>query len=191
MKQPGDFIADTLTNDGQISEEQKNIYAYLFNYLVEALVFDIIVLLAGIIAHRTQTVLCYLAVTIPLRHFAGGFHADTRLGCTIFSYGVCGLFLLISPMLTFIPAYFWLTAYVLLWILLLIKAPVDTPNKRLTKDQKNKLFRLCILTCIIMSAAMLLICISGNRLCMSGITLSLFICTAGVYIGILRNRRIK
>ena len=36
MKQLGTYLADTLTEDGQISKEQQAIYAYLFDYLIEA-----------------------------------------------------------------------------------------------------------------------------------------------------------
>ena len=88
MKQLGTYLADTLTEDGQISKEQQAIYAYLFDYLIEALLYDIVVLIIGLLVHRLDLTLCYLLVTIPLRHFAGGFHANTRLGCTILSYGI-------------------------------------------------------------------------------------------------------
>ena len=41
MKQLGTYLADTLTEDGQISKEQQAIYAYLFDYLIEALLYDL------------------------------------------------------------------------------------------------------------------------------------------------------
>ena len=41
MKQLGTYLADTLTEDGQISKEQQAIYAYLFDYLIEALLYDV------------------------------------------------------------------------------------------------------------------------------------------------------
>ena len=88
MKQLGTYLADTLTEDGQISKEQQAIYAYLFDYLIEALLYDIVVLIIGLLVHRLDLTLCYLLVTIPLRHFAGGFMSNTRLGCTILSYGI-------------------------------------------------------------------------------------------------------
>ena len=86
MKQPGTYLADILTEDGQIPKEQQSIYAYLFDYLIESLLYDIIVLIFGLLVHRFGITICYLLVTIPIRHFAGGFHANTRLGCTLLSY---------------------------------------------------------------------------------------------------------
>ena len=89
MKQPGTYLADILTEDGQIPKEQQSIYAYLFDYLIESLLYDIIVLIFGLLVHRFGITICYLLVTIPIRHFAGGFHANTRLGCTLLSSGDC------------------------------------------------------------------------------------------------------
>ena len=95
MKQFGSYLADTLAKDNQIPEEQQAVYAYLFDYLIESLLYDVIVLIIGMIFHHTGATVCYLLVTIPLRHFAGGFHANTRLGCTILSYGI--FFLTVFP----------------------------------------------------------------------------------------------
>lgn len=130
MKQLGTYLADTLTEDGQISKEQQAIYAYLFDYLIEALLYDIVVLIIGLLVHRLDLTLCYLLVTIPLRHFAGGFHANTRLGCTILSYGIylitifsCSLILKhIKPVWIFI-------LYLLTWCMILPVAPVDTKKQ--------------------------------------------------------------
>ena len=47
MKQPGTYLADILTEDGQIPKEQQSIYAYLFDYLIESLLYDIIVLICS------------------------------------------------------------------------------------------------------------------------------------------------
>ena len=63
MKQLGTYLADTLTEDGQISKEQQAIYAYLFDYLIEALLSDIVVLIIGLLVHRLDLTLCYLLVT--------------------------------------------------------------------------------------------------------------------------------
>lgn len=52
MKQPGTYLADILTEDGQIPKEQQSIYAYLFDYLIESLLYDIIVLIFGLLVHR-------------------------------------------------------------------------------------------------------------------------------------------
>ena len=84
MKQPGTYLADILTEDGQIPKEQQSIYAYLFDYLIESLLYDIIVLIFGLLVHRFGITICYLLVTIPIRHFAGGFHANTSLGVPCF-----------------------------------------------------------------------------------------------------------
>ena len=64
MKQLGTYLADTLTEDGQISKEQQAIYAYLFDYLIEALLYDIVVLIIGLLVHRLDPV-SYTHLTLP------------------------------------------------------------------------------------------------------------------------------
>ncbi len=149
MKHIGSFIAGTLSEDSQIESGQKHIYAYLFDYIIEQLIFDAVVLIIGVVSGRFAITLCFLAVTIPMRHFAGGFHASTPWMCNILSYGSYILTILITPVLEPYIHPYWAVVYILLWGLILPIAPVDTPNKRLDAEQKSKLLRLCIKTCAI------------------------------------------
>ena len=190
MKQLGTYLADTLTEDGQISKEQQAIYAYLFDYLIEALLYDIVVLIIGLLVHRLDLTLCYLLVTIPLRHFAGGFHANTRLGCTILSYGIylitifsCSLILKhIKPVWIFI-------LYLLTWCMILPVAPVDTKNKRLSEHQKKKLFHRCLITCFILTILTGFLYLH-HQITYSGIIMLCMVeGVISVYIGIWKNRR--
>lgn len=189
MKQPGTILADTLKEDGQISEEQQDVYAYLFNYLFESLLFDILVLLIGILVHRWAIAVCYLLVTIPLRHFAGGFHANTKLGCTLLSYGIYLFTLWLAPALTTPIPQIWLLVYVIAWCFILPVAPVDTKNKRLSDEQKKKLSGSCIRTCILMSILVFLLWWIHQPLYYGTISICLMESAVSVYIGIWKNRR--
>ncbi len=192
MKKIGDFISETLSSDGQIPEEQKAIYSYLFDYIIEALLFDLLVLLFGIFTHRLGMTLCYLVVTIPMRHFAGGFHASTPLKCTILSYGTFFIAIFATPALVaWMNHILWIPIYIMLWISVLAVAPVDTPNKRLDSDQKKRLYKLCIVTCIVMTCLFAALWFFGFRLYCGTIDVCLFICSLGLYIGLLINRRDK
>lgn len=191
MKHMGTFIADTLSEDSQIESNQKKIYAYLFDYIIEQLIFDAIVLIIGVVSGRFIITLCFLAVTIPMRHFAGGFHASTPWMCNILSYGSYILTIIIVPILEPYIHPYWAAIYALLWGLILPIAPVDTPNKRLNTEQKSKLLRLCIKTCVIMSVLYLILVLSRQTLYYGAITLCMAESTLGIYIGFAKNRREK
>lgn len=190
MKQPGTYLADILMEDGQIPKEQQSIYAYLFDYLIESLLYDIIVLIFGLLVHRLDITLCYLLVTIPIRHFAGGFHANTRLGCTLLSYGIYLATVFLGPILVpFIKPVWLFILYLIFWGMILPVAPVDTKNKRLSVNQRKKLFHRCIITCIIMSIIMFVLYTCRQVLYMGMITICMMEGVISVYIGIWKNRR--
>ena len=100
MKQPGTYLADILTEDGQIPKEQQSIYAYLFDYLIESLLYDIIVLIFGLLVHRFGITICYLLVTIPIRHLSGDCFSRSG-SCTI--YRTCRAAYSISDFLGYDP----------------------------------------------------------------------------------------
>lgn len=189
MKQAGAFIANTLTENGQISPNETEIYEYLFNYIAEALAYDFVVLFVGAITHRAAVAICYLFVTIPLRHFAGGFHARTRVSCTIYSYSVALFILFSSNWMSTVSKSFWGNIYIVCLIVILAYAPVDTPNKRLSAALRKKLFRQCVLWCIVITFAAIILYISDAKVWLTAITLSLTACAAGVFIGALANKR--
>lgn len=190
MKRPGTYLADILTEDGQIAKEQQSIYAYLFDYLIESLLYDIIILILGILIHRPGITICYLLVTIPLRHFAGGFHANTRLGCTLISYGIYLSTIFLGPILVSFTKPVWLfILYLAFWSMILPVAPVDTKNKRLSVNQRKKLFHRCIITCIIMTILMIFFYAYGQILYMGMVTVCMMESAISVYIGIWKNRR--
>ncbi len=191
MKKIASFITDTLVKDGQIPESQQDIYRYLFDYLFESLLFDVITLIIGLVTHRFGIALCYILVTIPLRHFAGGFHAGSPLMCTILSYGIYGLILFSAPYLIKLPDFIWIPVYVVMWLFILLVAPVDCPNKRLLPEQKKRLFKLCILSCIVISIIFIILRINGAILYVASISECLTVCTIGLYIGIFRNKKQK
>lgn len=191
MKHIGSFIAGTLSEDSQIESDQKHIYAYLFDYIIEQLIFDAVVLIIGVVSGRFVITLCFLAVTIPMRHFAGGFHASTPWMCNILSYGSYILTILITPVLEPYIHPYWAVVYVLLWGLILFIAPIDTPNKRLNAEQKSKLLRLCVKTCAIMSVLYLIFVLSKQTIFYGAITLCMAESALGLYIGFAKNRREK
>lgn len=80
-----------LQAEGIIPGERLSVYAYGLELLLSGLLNTGIVLILSVFLGQGVLALFFLAGFIPMRIFAGGYHADTHLNCsTIFS----GIYLL-------------------------------------------------------------------------------------------------
>lgn len=109
MQRLAQGTADRLAAQGIIREEDVPIYRYgleaMYSSLLELLS---ILALAALIGNFWQTVL-FFAAFIPLRLYAGGYHASTRLRCFLTSlvvYAAFTIMLEIVPVAWFVPLAF-------------------------------------------------------------------------------------
>ena len=117
---------------GILQEGQRASYEYAYEVLVCKIVNLLIAVLIAWAFHAWVTVAVLLAVYIPMRIYAGGYHAKSNLGCMAMSALIISM---ICYAVKYFPAesilYFsvpaWLSSAVLLWIL----APVEAVNKPL------------------------------------------------------------
>ena len=185
----GNRLAHMLQSKGQISTEDESIYGYLFDYIFEEICFILVTLLIGLMLHRMDITLCYLFVSTPLRHFAGGFHANTRLGCTILSYGLFIAIILLCPIVVPFFRLLWFAVYALCWFLIYVLAPVDTPNKRLPPETKVLLRHRCLFTFVLMTIVYLILWHQQQVLYYGSISVCVMVCVAGLLIGAYKNSR--
>ena len=130
-------ITNSLRKKGIVLDEFADVYQYGFELLLSFLISTGLVILAGIILNRFIETLFFLLAFISLRSFTGGFHAMKYWICTVSTFGVYSLVMIVS---SFVSVNF-LVFFILLLIgsiILYIKAPVENPNKELTKKQKSK-----------------------------------------------------
>lgn len=188
MKSAGKIIAYELTKDRQIPKKDYKIYCYLFDYILDEFIYTIILLTIGILLHNIGICICYLLVSFPLRHFAGGVHASTKIRCTIYSYGIIVFILITAP---YIAENFYTIAtplYFICWSIIILIAPVDTKNKRLTIRQKTHLHNLCIITFLVMTIIFILMLYQKQILYYSTISFCVIIDTIGLILGMIKNQ---
>ena len=77
-------IAETLSANNIISEQEIPIYSYCLDYIIELFFLFIFAVLYGVFSHKLPETLIFLAVFTPLRSFGGGFHASTPKRCAYF-----------------------------------------------------------------------------------------------------------
>lgn len=137
--------------NNSIHIDEKDFYAYCINGFIEYSLNILTTILIGIATGMILETLLYLVLIIPLRRFAGGFHAKTAVTCyvlsmimfvgTIFSADLLSksqLFVNYSPFL-FIPTL----------ALIYILAPVETVNKKINKQESILQKRIVLAALII------------------------------------------
>jgi len=93
-------------------------------------------LILGLMLGKTFELIIFLIAFIPLREYAGGYHAATKKGCYIIS---CLCILSILLILRVFPAvYYSNSMYLALFsgVLLLFLVPVESKNKPLDDSEK-------------------------------------------------------
>ena len=88
-----------LIEDGAIEEEDREIYEYGFHHGIITLVNIALTLLIGICMKMFVETILFMVAYIPLRTYAGGFHAKTQFRCFIYSNLIVVLILVFSKIL--------------------------------------------------------------------------------------------
>lgn len=132
-------ISQTLFEANSISQKEIPIYNYCLSYFFENLIYCIYILFLAFITGQLWNGLLIILIFLPLKIFAGGYHAKTQKQCYFFSYGMVLCILFIVPYFhnTFTIA--WVILYTICSILIVYLAPIDTPNKQIKRQKKNAL----------------------------------------------------
>lgn len=127
-------ITQGLWQNGIISLEESPLYEYGLHEIGVTLLNLITDLLVGALMRMTVPCIIFLVIYIPLRRFAGGYHAKTELRC----YGISTLLVLSALcVIRVIPANgtvllsMLVGASIVIWLL----APIDSANKSLDKTE--------------------------------------------------------
>lgn len=120
-----------------ILEDEVNIYRYGYLLMFEVIINVIISVLIGIFFDDLKTVIFFLIMYIPLRSYAGGWHANKIYKCTI----VSSLILVVAEILVIhisnIYALYFVPILVVCIAAIILVAPVDTESKPLSQMEKK------------------------------------------------------
>ena len=134
-------IADSLIESRIIKEEDRGLYEYGIRQLFFTTLNLITEVIIGIMSGMLMECITFLIAYIPLRRFAGGFHADSELRC----YGVSTLMLCAGLTLIRIfqgvrQALILPTLFIMGCGIIFAVAPVDCIAKPLDK-MEHRVFR--------------------------------------------------
>lgn len=127
-------LAEHLTNtfacEGIISGEERDIVQYGLESMGGNLLGAVMTILIGICFKHVGDTLLLCLFLFPLRKYAGGFHADTKVRCWIVSVIMLGSSFALFTAFDHSMAFFGVCAAIsgcVVWIL----APTDNPSKKL------------------------------------------------------------
>ena len=81
-------IIDMQISNGTLAEEDRNIYIYGYQMLIEFCINIVSSVLIAIIFHAYWIVFIFTLAFLMIRGYAGGYHARTSLGCFGLSAGM-------------------------------------------------------------------------------------------------------
>lgn len=129
-----DAVVEQLCGDGIVDENEKELY----KFGLEGLLFTFLnlgtALIIGIVMNAILECVVFLMAFLPLRQYAGGYHAKTRVGCYFLSVTCMWVAMNVLVYQEF-KKYMLVMACVMMIVVFLL-APVENENKKLTCEEK-------------------------------------------------------
>jgi len=123
-------IADYLENKGVVNSESKEIHLFGINQGLILMLNITTIFVIGVFINALMPLIIFTVAFMPLRSFAGGFHAGTPLKCYILSTATALIVGLLLPVISIHPDV--LMAFIVILGCVIMKlAPIGTTNKPL------------------------------------------------------------
>lgn len=185
-------ICTVLTDNQIISPENSKFYLYCFDFALDNLLFNAILLVLGVLMSVPLQAAIYIVTMVPVKMFAGGAHANSRIKCSVISFSV---FLSILYITNYLAAN--MSQEMINWIfflsipLALFMTPVDTRNKRIPVCQRRRYKQKCMICCLFLIAIYAIIQYYKCRELYCLMAICMVATVLNQIIGILINVRIK
>ncbi len=128
-------IADSLVHVGAVPSEDKALYEYGVRQGILMVINFVTAVLIGLILGMVWQTIVFLIAYIPVRSYAGGYHAGTNLTCYLLSVPLV-LTVLLGIKLVPWNGYLCLITLFCAAVIIEILAPVEDSNKPLNEREK-------------------------------------------------------
>lgn len=161
-------LVEVAISTGVISEADREFYQYAYLLLIEYIISWSSIFTIALLTHQVLGALFFALFYIPLRIFAGGYHAREFRGCNLLSIISFTLFCLTVPLVTSIPQS---TIYILIMICsvtIFALAPIADPNKPFEGNDENRnrfRTRIVLVTELIIAYFMCIITLNNGIYC--------------------------
>lgn len=136
-----------------IEEDEFEIYRYGFEVFCLSTVTVVSILIISTYKGNLLETVCYFLGFIPLRIYAGGYHANTRIQCFSVSVIIYLIFsLILDNVNSTMISYYCMLSMVISWISIVVFAPVIHKNRLVSTKERKYYRKICIVICCIESA---------------------------------------
>lgn len=183
-------ITNRLVQRHIIKQSELSIYRYgLENFFIFSLEMMSVFIISIIIGILWETCIYYLSF-IPLRIFAGGYHADTRLKCYLISLLAFGIFSFLLKISSFnLNSYVILVISTFSVIVIYILSPIVHKNKRISAEQVLYQRKLSLYICNIIYIVIICFVFLLNDYLVMGFILMLSLCSESIALIAVKNEK--
>lgn len=138
-------LSESWGKAGVVKQSDVSLYRYGLELLLSTLANVFIIIAISIISGHTWAFVPYLLSFIPIRSFAGGYHAKTHWLCIALSTGIFFLSVMGMPLLRgTASSIFCVAVGIISFTTICLLAPVPAKNKPLTMEEvrRNRLISL-------------------------------------------------
>lgn len=190
MNKVSDSIANLLWEQGILQDDDISKCSYGLDIFISSIVEVLsILIISAFVKNFVETLMFFLAF-IPLRIYAGGYHAETRIRCFLVSLAVYGIFtgiLKLTPGELYLPLEISLVTFSA--IITLVSSPVVHHNKNVNdteiKNYRSISLKICFTEIVIIFV--LALTEFGNKFAFI-ITLGQAAVTISMIIAIIKNK---
>ena len=186
FKNSADKITQVLVESNIIRSDERELYSYGFNQGLTILLNLLTALVIGLFFNCVLEIIIFMTAYIPLRSYAGGYHAKTPLICYCLSTLLLVLVEFAVKYLHF-NLFEFLVVYFVTSAVILILSPIEDLNKPLEciecKTYKRKVIKIWIIESIILWVLFVL----DFKIYAFCILIVYFVLTIMLVLGLLKN----
>ncbi|MBQ8940716.1 MAG: accessory gene regulator B family protein [Firmicutes bacterium] len=147
-------ISDAFIKKGRIDSEDREIFAYGISRLIVNAIMIVVFTIIGLFFRHLLEIYVFLLFFIPLRKFAGGFHCESFVTCSVASCLCVISPIVINTYIDYIPAFF--AMWIISGAIIIGLSPIQDHRKKLSAEESLVyrkrtilIFFFSCITCII------------------------------------------
>lgn len=185
-------MTDTLICKANIDQKNRDIYIYGFEIAISTILGLLSILIFSAVFSTWITGVYFLCLFVPLRIYAGGYHALTYKKCYIISMLSYMAVLIVNDMLwDKVPKLIWGLSLISAFVVIVLKSPLRNEHHPLKTEKLNKCRKRAILVVVTESAWIVNCTIRKNEDLVKMPILSICLVALAMIVQIVLNNKEK
>ena len=180
-------FVDHQIRKNRIDPSEAEVYEYGYRLLIEKICALILTFVIAVLFHAWLEIIIFCIAFIPVRTFAGGYHAKHSLCCMVLSAGVLIFNILIGRwLLTIVFASYALLLEAILFPVIVWMAPVENSNRRISESERRYFKRVVLVLYVVEVLAEFVLLVLGRGNLVTFIVLAHISVAGSLVVGMKR-----